>query len=218
MEGRDVSDQIFKKISIIFLFWFLNFTVWAAGLPNGQDLSSYSPLRPKGISFQSSRDSFLKKLSRDGKKLNFTSALNVANAYENTDLSRVPVWQDKQTLDNLFYRLRDERFINPQSSFPRRSTWLYPDDGCYARAGLMAERLTGWHEFTGNALAKIFAFGNLKVLTANNSRGAVYWWYHVAVIAAVNAEYYILDPAVEPRAPLPLKKWLQLINQNNQEL
>ena len=61
-------------------------------------------------------------------------------------------------------QLREARFVfgRDQPEFARRSSWLYPDDGCFARAALAADNLARW---SFAPVAKIFVFGDLDVRT-----------------------------------------------------
>lgn len=125
---------------------------------------------------------------------------------EKLDLDCVPELQD--ALQN-FYRVRDERFLTPPKdpNFQRRSSWLYPHDGCYARSALTNKRLGEWG---ATRPKKLFIFGNLTVNTPNAKEGKVSWWYHVVPLARNAAgEVIVLDPAIYPDAPLPLKKWAE---------
>ncbi len=87
----------------------------------------------------------------------------------------------------------------------RRSSWLYPDDGCFARASLAILNLSKWNVAVPK---KVFVFGDLRVETKNSPSGFVTWWYHVAPLVEVNGEKFVLDPAIEPSRPLPLGDWL----------
>src|SRR5262249_15475230 len=89
--------------------------------------------------------------------------------------------------------------------FIRRPSWLYPDEGCWARAALLGQR------FRNSGLKrpfKVFVFGNLRLKTKNSPEGLVNWWYHVVVGALVDKTLVVFDPAIEPKKPLPLKEWL----------
>jgi len=99
--------------------------------------------------------------------------------------------------------------------FPRRSSWLYPDDGCYARAQLINRNLLQW---MSTAPKKIFVFGDLNVKTANSPYGEVTWWYHVAPIVQVQGVKFVLDPSVDPIRPLKLEEWLSAMAANPGEL
>lgn len=124
---------------------------------------------------------------------------------------QVPVWKDKKSLEFAFRMVRDKRFLIHSSNkkFERRLTWLYPDDGCYARAEMMSELLTkaGYER-----PYKIFIFGNLHADTDNTPDGYVEWWYHVAPIVKVDSVVYVFDPSLDYYRPLPLVEWVKRID------
>lgn len=124
------------------------------------------------------------------------------------ELTKTTVWGSKRLLQQRFEALRDMRFLegNNGEEFPRRVSWLFPDDGCYARAALVNRN--AFREFIPIP-EKVFAFGNLRVKTENSPRGKVSWWYHVAPIVEVDSEKYVIDPAIEAKRPLKLKEWLE---------
>jgi hypothetical protein len=135
-----------------------------------------------------------------------SSPESLAVAYDEAHLRRSPGWSP-EILNSAFQKFRDQRFLIDavMPAFLRRITWLFPDDGCYARAGLvirqaLAARLP--------APDKLFVFGDLSVKTENSPDGAVGWWYHVAPVVEVGGEKWILDPAIEPHHPLRLPDWL----------
>lgn len=133
------------------------------------------------------------------------SALNSAGPLESLDASQVQEWPADQDFGAYFAQIRDERMIQTDPDFPRRSTWLYPDDGCYARAALSAARTRDMHL---PAPSRIFVFGNLNVKTGNAPQGSVSWWYHVVIAYRLNGEVLVVDPAIQPRYPLKLADWL----------
>ena len=103
-----------------------------------------------------------------------------------------------------FKTLRDKQFIAHKKR-QRRSSWMYPQDGCWLRAELMNRNL---EEISKKSLHKIFIFGNLNVKTPYSHSGEVSWWYHVALVASLEGEYYILDPSIESLRPLKLQEWV----------
>lgn len=141
-----------------------------------------------------------------------------AKPVDQATFERVPEWDAAAfgTLESQFERIRDLRFIeDPEdAAFQRRSSWLYPDDGCFARASLAIQNLG----LTAISVAKVYVFGNLKVNTTNHPRGYVTWWYHVVPIVSQQGERWVLDPAVEPRRPLTLTEWLQAVNVDGDSL
>lgn len=136
-----------------------------------------------------------------------------AVAYEKSTLPAATAWESEAVMTERFKRLRDTRFLEEQDNpgFLRRSSWLYPDDGCFARAALAVRNLFQW---SNPAPSKIFVFGDLVVNTKNSSSGQVSWWYHVAPLVEVGGEKYVLDPAIEPGQPLKLGEWLARMSPN----
>ncbi|MDG0814997.1 protein-glutamine glutaminase family protein [Bdellovibrio svalbardensis] len=119
------------------------------------------------------------------------------------DLKEIPDVGSLPDLENQFKYVRDTRFM-ADSHFPRRLTWMYPDDGCYARAEMVSQKIIAQH-FTEPK--KIFVFGNLSAKTTNAPGGSVQWWYHVAVIYRVGQVAYVVDPALNPQKPMTLTEW-----------
>lgn len=145
---------------------------------------------------------------RNGEDQNVTVS-QAAGPFEVLPHERVPVWHyDGGKVAQAFKAIRDPRFIkdNERPSFPRRPTWMYPDDGCFARAALMVNRLEGMKVA---APAKIFIFGDLNVKTINSPSGQVGWWYHVAPIVRVGQQEFVLDPAINPDHVLPINEWIR---------
>jgi hypothetical protein len=129
-------------------------------------------------------------------------------AFDQIDASQIPSWDSSQLME-AFTFVRDARFLFSSTSgdanFLRRLTWLYPDDGCYARAHGM-NYLLGTQDYTRPY--SVFVFGNLKVKTPNHPAGQVEWWYHVAPIVKIDEKLYVLDPAIDPKSPLLLSDWI----------
>lgn len=123
----------------------------------------------------------------------------------NLDISSIPALSSTEILLAEFNYIRDTKFIQgAHLQFPRRISWLYPDDGCYVRAEMAANALVR----QGAPLPKkIFVFGNLQATTPNAVLGYVQWWYHVAVTYRVGNTAYVFDPAINAKAPLTLKEW-----------
>lgn len=141
------------------------------------------------------------------------SAYAARKKLEEVDYSLVPLWKDMAEAETAFRDLRDLRFMytDDKPNFLRRCSWIYPHDGCFARAALSGQNVAKWGY---QRPAKIFVFGNLKVSTKNSSGGYVSWWYHVVLIVAVQNQFYVFDPAIEPRRPLPLKDWCKTMTDN----
>lgn len=134
------------------------------------------------------------------------SAIGESRIFTGANLKAATHWPSG-TLNERFYDLRDARHlttsINP--SFPRRISWLYPHDGCYARAA------SSMRYFKKNGIptpSTVFAFGRLSVKTPWSKHGSVGWWFHVAPIVEVDGERFVLDPSIELKRPLPLAEWV----------
>ncbi len=144
----------------------------------------------------------------------YGSAVKLATDYDKFTAPEITPWENSHEVMEAFTTARDLRFIDwtyLSQDFPRRSTWLYPDDGCYLRAELITKNLEdrGYEN-----LYKVFAFGNLKVNTNNHPRGYVSWWYHVVPIIAHGDDYLVFDPAINPEAPMTLRSWLSTMDRN----
>jgi hypothetical protein len=135
------------------------------------------------------------------------SAFASSRALDEVELTQVPVWPKLRDVLEAFRRVRDERFLQWKAmpGFGRRLSWLYPDDGCYARATLAIRQIQAWGF---PKPLKVFAFGALSIRTANNPNGVANWWYHVAPIVSTHHELYVFDPSIEPTKPLLLRDWV----------
>ncbi|MCJ8278117.1 MAG: hypothetical protein HRT44_08375 [Bdellovibrionales bacterium] len=90
-----------------------------------------------------------------------TSALNSADLYENLNHAGVVEWPSMELIQRRFEQIRDDRFLtrNEGDEFMRRISWLYPDDGCFARAAKFIERADEENYLKPE---RIFIFGNLN--------------------------------------------------------
>jgi hypothetical protein len=130
-----------------------------------------------------------------------------ATSVAEVDLSQVTTLSAFNEVQRAFKRIRDHQILEDprHPDFLRRPSWLYPDDGCFARAGIMNIELEalGYGRFK-----KVFIFGSLDVQTQNHPAGSVQWWYHVAPIVMAGTTAYVIDPAIEPQRPLSLEEWV----------
>lgn len=136
------------------------------------------------------------------------TAQGAAIPYNDEGLPHPTKWS-QETLGSAFTKIQ-ERFIKweRQPDFLRKIFWLYPDDGCFARAALA----NGYLEQSGFDTPKtVFAFGNLSLKTENTPDGVASWWFHVAPVVEVDGAKYVLDPAVNPEGPILLREWLDKI-------
>lgn len=129
----------------------------------------------------------------------------------------LPSWNTEGELMARFQLARDLRWMETSEhpGFPRRASWLFPDDGCYARAQTVEFNL---RNLKAPLPMKIFVFGNLALHTPNIPGGLVTWWYHVAPIIQVAGQKYVLDPSIEAHRPLPLEEWLNRLSRTPNEV
>jgi hypothetical protein len=130
------------------------------------------------------------------------------------DISTLPEWpySNRQLLE-AFQAARDERpYV--QKGFPgfmRRAAWLYPYDGCWVRASSAAQSI----ERLGRVRpGKVFVFGRLRFRTKFDSKGIVYWWYHVAAAYRIGNQAVVLDPTVDPHNVHTLHDWISLMTKD----
>lgn len=131
------------------------------------------------------------------------------------DFTMVPAVATYEELMNLFKTIRDTRFLHMENDpdFERRISWLYPDDGCFARAALSVAKLDEEHM---TRPVKIFAFGDLVLQTPYSSDGVVYWWYHVSTAVSYMGAVYILDPALNADRPTLADDWYAQMSTDNE--
>lgn len=141
------------------------------------------------------------------------SAMKVARTYdEEMDFARLPDWPyDKKKLLEVMRVVRDDRrYFHPENpKFARRALWLYPYNGCFVRAAVIAQK---FEEKGLPRPGKVYAIGDLKAKTKYDQRGWVYWSYHVAPAYRVGGEVIVMDPALAPTRLLRFKEWLKLIS------
>lgn len=162
----------------------------AEATPLSQRLSEYAPPEPNGLTAWESR-----------------------RPLADLDLSGIPELSSRERLNELFFRIRNAQgwLWAQMPDFPRRLTWLYPADGCYLRTSHMQEKFGEWK---APAPAHFFAFGSLSFSTPYET---VSWWYHVAPAYRVGRQVYIVDPAIDFRAPSTLEDWILRLNPEDPE-
>lgn len=138
--------------------------------------------------------------------LQVPSALDLKKPLSEVSFAELPEWKDWQAITQSFFDGRDHRFMKDQNDFSRRPTWLYPDDGCFSRAEVLADRMKA---LKNPAPKKLFAFGSLLVKTSNSYNGQVDWWYHVVVAFKHKGKVVIFDPAIQSSSPLGLSDWVK---------
>lgn len=175
--------------------------------------------RDLGVSWQVYKSRAQKQSLGEGLRFPYQGPMpvDVAVAYGQATLPHPTAWESRQILQQRFEQARDLRFFHDYShpDFPRRSSWLYPDDGCYARTALAIKIFM---QMAAPVPKKVFVFGDLTVTTPNSPDGKVGWWYHVAPIVEVEGENWVLDPAMEPNQPLRLTEWLARMSESPNDL
>jgi hypothetical protein len=137
-----------------------------------------------------------------------TLAAAIANGAGNCPMLAQNLAQD------VFSLARGPRWLpdpNPRlmnANRDRRSSFLYPQDGCSARADAMA-----YYVQRRAALGKIFAFSaapnRLTVNTANVPGGVVAWWYHVAdCYQNPQGNVMVIDPSLFPNSAVTAANWV----------
>lgn len=170
----------------------ISINVYAQGIPAHRD---------EGVSFKAYVHTLLD--SREQKK----SAYDLAVPLAQLNSADIPKWSSIEDVRSAFQLVRDVRFLSHTSrrTFLRRESWLYPDDGCFARAALAIKNMAMW-EFP--SAKKLFAFGDLSVKTPNSPSGTVSWWYHVVPVVSVDGKSFVIDPALDMNAPLTIEDWV----------
>src|ERR1700682_3926741 len=78
--------------------------------------------------------------------------------------------------------------------------FLYPDDGCWARAHEMCRLMIA----DGAQPEKVWIYGNLRVNSQNKPNCLVDWGWHVAPTLQVNTgggiQTWVIDPSLFPQA------------------
>lgn len=190
----------FFRMTLAPLLVFISFAAAARGLsPKRQPNELYEDARTRQY-FESNVNTLQARR---------TYPEQIKKTIDRLDTSEIPEVGSYSDLENQFKYVRDSKMIeNHDGPFPRRLTWLFPDDGCYARAEMAKFALI---ENNFPIPKKIYAFGNLNAATKNARSGWVQWWYHVAVTYRVGTNVYVIDPALEPHRPLKLEEWHELI-------
>lgn len=187
-------------LTVLFSGLFSAATTWAAPSAKRAPNESYRSILTRH------QAELLKKRTSRWSVQRGRSALSAAVPLAQADTSSLPEWTSPSDLDSSFKEIRDKRFLEDEAhpGFLRRMSWLYPDDGCFARAELAAKELKSTaHPAPG----KIFVFGNLSVQTENSTTGSVSWWYHVVVGYRIGQTAFVVDPAIDASRPLTLREW-----------
>lgn len=192
---------------------FITFFVAISVTPSAWSVENKnSQIRMHGESAKHARQRISKLLTHEP-----GSAVALEIPFDSLDFSQVPQWSVEAPMDYIFEAVRDARFIQTLAMpyFLRRISWLYPDDGCYARAAVTNQKLEEWGI---PRLKKLFVFGDLNVKTKNAIDGIVEWWYHNVPVIQKDGVVYIFDAAVEPSRALPIDDWIRLMGQGTKTI
>lgn len=133
----------------------------------------------------------------------------------------VPQWTDAEIMAH-FATSRSDRYLEQSTvpGYPRRISWLFPDNGCFARA----EQVIGMETDPARKPFKLWALdtsgmNQLEVITDNHPSGQVNWTWHVVPLVLNSANQPIVfDAALNPCGPLFWEDWLALMVGGNASL
>jgi hypothetical protein len=104
------------------------------------------------------------------------------------------------------FALCNSRICCPCSTPGACIPFLFPDDGCWARAHEMCRLMIA----DGAAPEKVWIQGGLRVNSSNKPNCIVQWYWHVAPTLQVDiggtAQIYVIDPSLFNEA-VPLATW-----------
>jgi hypothetical protein len=131
-----------------------------------------------------------------------------------SSVKNLPEWTGTfEELQEVFEKVRDElAFPSPHNkNFKRRGPWLYPRDGCYAKAAHTAQSV----ERLGLVRpGKVFTFGHLRLKTPYDTKGWSFWSYHVGTAYRFNNRVVVLDPGVNYKSIMYLEDWLAMTSKD----
>ncbi len=164
----------------------------------------YSQSRRPSESYQQAKERFLNAMPEHVNRSE--SALAMAQPLGKWDFTVVPNWGSKNIIEERFRAVRDHQFlVAGETAFLRRISWLYPDDGCFARAAMVRRLAEQW----GYSMPhRIFVFGSLHAKTENHQSGSVDWWYHTASVVRAGNQAYVLDAALDSHRALGVREWI----------
>lgn len=108
------------------------------------------------------------------------------------------------TLNSLTYTNRMYTNPNP-GNYKRRAPWLFPADGCYAKAAHVSAvaKAQGF-----GSPGKVYAFGHLSMATRFAKEKRVWWSYHMASAYQIGGVIYVLDPMMNSSSAVTLDQWV----------
>jgi hypothetical protein len=122
----------------------------------------------------------------------------------------VPYFATMAEMQEAFEYVRDRKTFRWQQmqKTTRRTTFLYPQDGCFLRAALMNRAMQTRYVLP---LPKIYVFGNLAAHSEFDKNKTIYWYFHVALATKVGSDLFVIDPSLNYYHPLLLSEWLALM-------
>lgn len=202
-----------NKLILVLVFVFVFFQALAPMMAFAKPTLSVSQKRAPNESYEDAAERFLLTLPMkvmSGEQAPTVYEAQIDSTKINPETTNViPQFSGLQKLKEFFFHSRDRRFMKDPMipNFLRRITWLFPDDGCYARATLVLSELS--KNMPDEKMGSVFVFGSLNAKTSNSPSGSVTWWYHVAPVARIGDQLWILDAAIEPKEPLTFESWTQ---------
>ncbi len=148
------------------------------------------------------------------------SPWNIKSAFDAIDFSKATEVEDLETVEALFEDVRDTRsIVDPaHADFIRRTTWLWPNDGCFVRSVHMTKTIL---EHDGWPVTQLFVFGGSMLAMPewrDGYEGGLPWNYHVAPVVRVGSTVYVIDPAMDLLQPLELSVWVSRFVRNRASL
>lgn len=141
-----------------------------------------------------------------------------------SSVDAIPEWLNTFAELEAFNKITREirQYKNPNAkNYLRQAPWLYPIDGCYAKAAHVSAVL---QERGQVAPGKIFAFGNLRVKSKYAAGGYAYWSYHVVSGYRFDNKIYVFDPVASENEDgtnsglLTLQEWLTRISTDRSQV
>jgi hypothetical protein len=207
------------RVVLLILAFVMGGTLSAQAEYKPNDPHYYSPVRKPNEDWREALNRQVKKIHIETPRL---QALVTDDSPADPDwdqpdpgIETLPVWPlGMAELEIAFKRARDEAiYPNPEIpiGFPRRASWLYPIDGCFAKATHVAKSL----ERQGFVRpGRVYALGHLRYKTPYAPSGYVYWSYHTASAYNMGGTAMVLDPAIEPHHVITMQEWLSLISKD----
>lgn len=138
------------------------------------------------------------------------SVMNVRVRYAALNLSDVPEYRSYEEVKSAFEYVRDTKFLTYEGE-ARRIPWLFIKDFCQSRAHHVVRELAAAGFVKPK---KVFLHGilNMKNKYFELQEGEMIW-QHIAPIVSVKGIHYVLDPAIDQRAPMKLDQWINSLTQ-----